>query len=117
MLDCTKAYRVAYKQGHREKSVTWVAERLAHVERLLGNVLLPDLTDATNPKITLAREGIVVSEAPDRLHLHLIDGSAHETDPTARSVPFSWNRACVRAPCGVNTALPSRAPFRVEPKR
>jgi LPS export ABC transporter permease LptF/LPS export ABC transporter permease LptG len=44
-------------------------------------VFLADLTDATNPKITLAKEGIVVSESPDRLHLHLIDGSAHETDP------------------------------------
>ena len=44
-------------------------------------VFMADLSDATNPKITLAKEGIVVSEGPDRLHLHLIDGSAHETDP------------------------------------
>jgi LPS export ABC transporter permease LptF/LPS export ABC transporter permease LptG len=44
-------------------------------------VFMADISDAANPKITLAREGIVVSEAPDRLHLHLIDGSAHETDP------------------------------------
>jgi LPS export ABC transporter permease LptF/LPS export ABC transporter permease LptG len=45
------------------------------------DVFMADLTDATTPKITLAKEGIVVSEGPDRLHLHLIDGSAHETDP------------------------------------
>jgi len=44
-------------------------------------VFMADLTDASNPKITLAKQGIVVSEGPDRLHLHLIDGSAHETDP------------------------------------
>jgi len=44
------------------------------------DVFMADLTDATNPKITLAKEGIVVSEAPDRLHLHLVDGSEHETD-------------------------------------
>jgi LPS export ABC transporter permease LptF/LPS export ABC transporter permease LptG len=44
-------------------------------------VFMADLSDATNPKITLAKEGIVISEGPDRLHLHLIDGSAHETDP------------------------------------
>ena len=44
-------------------------------------VFMADLTDAANPKITLAKQGIVVSEGPDRLHLHLIDGSAHETDP------------------------------------
>ena len=42
---------------------------------------MADLTDAANPRITLAKEGIVISEAPDRLHLHLIDGSEHETDP------------------------------------
>ena len=42
---------------------------------------MADLTDASNPKITLAKEGIVVSEAPDRLHLHLVGGSEHETDP------------------------------------
>jgi integrase len=45
VLDCTKAYRKAYEQGHREKSITWVAERLTHVEKALGNVLLPDLTE------------------------------------------------------------------------
>jgi LPS export ABC transporter permease LptF/LPS export ABC transporter permease LptG len=44
-------------------------------------VFMADLTDASNPRITLAKEGIVVSEGPDRLHLHLVDGSAHETDP------------------------------------
>jgi LPS export ABC transporter permease LptG/LPS export ABC transporter permease LptF len=45
------------------------------------DVFMADISEATNPKITLAKEGIVVSEGPDRLHLHLIDGSAHETDP------------------------------------
>jgi LPS export ABC transporter permease LptF/LPS export ABC transporter permease LptG len=45
------------------------------------DVFMADLSDATNPKITLAKEGIVVSEGPDRLHLHLVDGSEHETDP------------------------------------
>ena len=56
-------------------------------------VFMADLTDAANPQITLAKEGIVVSEGPDRLHLHLIDGSEHETDPkdptTTRSRPSS----------------------------
>ena len=44
-------------------------------------VFMANLSDVANPKITLAREGIVVSEGQDRLHLHLIDGSEHETDP------------------------------------
>ncbi len=45
-------------------------------------VFLADITDASNPKITLAREGILVPEGQDRLHLHLKNGSSHETDPT-----------------------------------
>ena len=45
-------------------------------------VFLADITDAANPRITLAREGILVPEGQDRLHLHLKDGSSHETDPT-----------------------------------
>jgi len=44
-------------------------------------VFMANLNDASNPTITLAKEGIVVSESPDRLHLHLVDGSEHETDP------------------------------------
>jgi LPS export ABC transporter permease LptF/LPS export ABC transporter permease LptG len=44
-------------------------------------VFMADISDAANPKITLAKEGVVVSESPERLHLHLIDGSEHETDP------------------------------------
>jgi lipopolysaccharide export system permease protein len=44
-------------------------------------VFMADLSDVSNPKITLAREGVVVSEGPERLHLHLIEGSEHETDP------------------------------------
>jgi LPS export ABC transporter permease LptF/LPS export ABC transporter permease LptG len=45
-------------------------------------VFLADITDAANPRVTLAREGILVPEGQDRLHLHLKDGSSHETDPT-----------------------------------
>jgi LPS export ABC transporter permease LptF/LPS export ABC transporter permease LptG len=48
---------------------------------LWKGVFMADLTDASDPKITLAKEGIIVSEGPERLHLHLIDGSSHETDP------------------------------------
>jgi lipopolysaccharide export LptBFGC system permease protein LptF len=45
------------------------------------DVFLADISDAANPRITLAREGILVPEGRDRLHLHLSDGSTHETDP------------------------------------
>jgi LPS export ABC transporter permease LptF/LPS export ABC transporter permease LptG len=48
---------------------------------LWKGVFMANLSDAANPTITLAKQGIVVSEGQDRLHLHLIDGSEHETDP------------------------------------
>jgi LPS export ABC transporter permease LptF/LPS export ABC transporter permease LptG len=44
-------------------------------------VFLADISDSSNPRVTLAKEGLVVSEGTDRLHLHLRDGSTHETDP------------------------------------
>src|SRR5205807_5513196 len=48
---------------------------------LWKGIFLADLSDAATPRITLAREGIVVSEGRDRLHLHLRSGSTHEADP------------------------------------
>jgi LPS export ABC transporter permease LptG/LPS export ABC transporter permease LptF len=44
-------------------------------------VFLADISDPANPRITLAHEGILVPEGKDRLHLHLVDGATHETDP------------------------------------
>ena len=44
-------------------------------------VFLADLTNPASPKITLAREGVVTNEQPEKLRLHLSDGSSHETDP------------------------------------
>jgi LPS export ABC transporter permease LptF/LPS export ABC transporter permease LptG len=44
-------------------------------------VFLADISDPANPRVTLAHQGILVPEGQDRLHLHLIDGSTHETDP------------------------------------
>jgi LPS export ABC transporter permease LptG/LPS export ABC transporter permease LptF len=44
-------------------------------------VFLADISDPGNPSITLAQQGILVPEGQDRLHLHLVDGATHETDP------------------------------------
>jgi len=64
------------------KKVLYVQDvKSAQGAALWKGVFMADLTDATNPKITLARQAIVVSEGQDRLHLHLVDGSEHETDP------------------------------------
>ena len=48
---------------------------------LWKGVFLADLTDPSAPRISLAREGLLVSQGPDRLDLHLTNGSTHETDP------------------------------------
>jgi LPS export ABC transporter permease LptF/LPS export ABC transporter permease LptG len=48
---------------------------------LWKGVFLADLTDPASPRISLAREGLLVSQGADRLDLHLTNGSTHETDP------------------------------------
>jgi len=48
---------------------------------LWKGVFLADLSDPSAPRISLAREGLLVSQGPDRLDLHLTRGSTHETDP------------------------------------
>ncbi len=64
------------------KAVLYVQDvKSAQGAAVWKGVFMADLSDASSPKITLAKEGIVVAEGRDRLHLHLIDGSAHETDP------------------------------------
>jgi LPS export ABC transporter permease LptG/LPS export ABC transporter permease LptF len=48
---------------------------------LWKGVFLADLSDPSSPRISLAREGLLVSQGPDTLDLHLTSGSTHETDP------------------------------------
>src|ERR1700731_5432095 len=46
-------------------------------------VFIADTSTPSSPRITLAQQGILVSEGPETLHLHLVNGSTHETDPAA----------------------------------
>ena len=48
---------------------------------LWKGVFLADLSDPAAPRITLAREGLLVSQSSETLDLHLTDGSTHESDP------------------------------------
>ncbi|HEX6908254.1 MAG TPA: LPS export ABC transporter permease LptF, partial [Terriglobales bacterium] len=48
---------------------------------LWRNVFLADITDPSNPRIIVARQGMAVSEGPQNVHLHLMYGQQHETDP------------------------------------
>jgi LPS export ABC transporter permease LptG/LPS export ABC transporter permease LptF len=48
---------------------------------LWKGVFLADLSDPAAPRVSLAHEGLLVSQGPDTLDLHLTNGSTHETDP------------------------------------
>jgi LPS export ABC transporter permease LptG/LPS export ABC transporter permease LptF len=48
---------------------------------LWHGVFLADISTPGSPKVTQAEQGVLVSEGPTRLHLHLTNGSTHETDP------------------------------------
>jgi len=45
VADVVKVYQEHYPHNHRAKSVIFSKQRLAHVVRLLGSTLLPDLTE------------------------------------------------------------------------
>lgn len=47
VTDVVKPYQESYGVTHRKQSVLFCKGRLAHVARLLGTTLLPDLTDKT----------------------------------------------------------------------
>ena len=44
-------------------------------------VFIADISNPSAPRVTLAERGILVSEGRHLLHLHLINGSSHETVP------------------------------------
>ncbi|MCL2659629.1 MAG: LPS export ABC transporter permease LptG [Acidobacteriaceae bacterium] len=48
---------------------------------LWRHIFLADLTHPATPNITTADQAVVVGNDPDRIHLHLIDGTQHETLP------------------------------------
>ena len=43
-------------------------------------VFIADVSTPSSPRVTMAQQGILVSEGSDRLHLHLSNGATHETD-------------------------------------
>jgi LPS export ABC transporter permease LptG/LPS export ABC transporter permease LptF len=44
-------------------------------------IFLADITDASAPKITLAKEGLAMQRSETELQLHLLDGAQHEANP------------------------------------
>ena len=50
-------------------------------QALWRGVFLADISDPASPKITLAKRGALISDAPDKLRFHLEDGTQQETIP------------------------------------
>jgi len=48
-------------------------------------VFIADISNPSAPRITLAREGVLVSEGERTLHLHLTDGATHEASAESNS--------------------------------
>jgi LPS export ABC transporter permease LptF/LPS export ABC transporter permease LptG len=46
-------------------------------------VFIADISNPSAPRVTLAEKGILISEGKNILHLHLLNGSSHESDPAA----------------------------------
>ena len=45
-------------------------------------VFIADISNPDAPKVTMAEQGVLVAEGKNTLHLHLLNGSSHDTDPT-----------------------------------
>src|SRR6266850_5685027 len=64
------------------KIVLYVQDvRSAQGAAIWKGVFIADISNPSAPRITLAQQGILVSQGTDTLHLHLSDGATHETDP------------------------------------
>ena len=79
-----RRYRLRFSRGCSTKDSAARALRAGfHSARgaaIWKGVFIADISTST-PRITLAQQGILVSEGPDKLHLHLTNGSTHEVEP------------------------------------
>jgi LPS export ABC transporter permease LptF/LPS export ABC transporter permease LptG len=88
LQDQLKSSQVSYEVQPRvfyegfPQAVLYVQDvKSAQGAAIWKNVFLADISNPSSPRITLAQQGILVSESPDTLHLHLTNGATHETDP------------------------------------
>src|SRR6202049_5025334 len=88
--DRLKASQVSFEVQPRvfyegfSKLVLYVQDvKTAQGAAIWKGVFIADISTPASPRITLARQGILISEGPQMLHLHLTNGSTHETDPAS----------------------------------
>jgi LPS export ABC transporter permease LptG/LPS export ABC transporter permease LptF len=53
-------------------------------QSLWQGIFLADVSDPASPRVTLAKRGALLSDSPDKLRLHLEDGTQQENIPKAR---------------------------------
>src|SRR5438045_4426626 len=64
------------------KLVLYVQDvRVARGAAIWKGVFIADTSTPGSPRITMAKQGVLVSEGPQLLHLHLSNGATHEIDP------------------------------------
>src|SRR5271166_3869208 len=64
--------------------VLYVQDAVPSGGRLLWRgIFLADISDPSSPKVTLAKRGALLSDSPDKLRLHLEDGTQQESVPKA----------------------------------
>jgi LPS export ABC transporter permease LptG/LPS export ABC transporter permease LptF len=65
--------------------VLYVQDAVPSAGRLLWRgIFLADISDPSSPKVTLAKRGALLSDSPDKLRLHLEDGTQQESVPKAK---------------------------------
>jgi lipopolysaccharide export system permease protein len=65
--------------------VLYVQDAIPSGGRLLWRgIFLADISDPSSPKVTLAKRGALLSDSPDKLRLHLEDGTQQESVPKAK---------------------------------
>jgi LPS export ABC transporter permease LptG/LPS export ABC transporter permease LptF len=66
--------------------VLYVQDAIPSGGRLLWRgIFLADISDPSSPRVTLAKRGALLSDSPDKLRLHLEDGTQQESIPKAKN--------------------------------
>jgi len=80
----------------------------ANGQSLWRGVFLADISDPASPRITLARRGALLSESPEKLRLHLEDGTQQELVPKTKDqysiVGFESTEIPIRLPASDRSA-------------
>jgi LPS export ABC transporter permease LptF/LPS export ABC transporter permease LptG len=78
-------------------------------------VFLANLSNPIAPSITLARQGLLVSEGPTSLHLHLTDGATHDMNQAAvedyQISTFAATDIPIEVPATENDTAKGQAPI------